>query len=304
MSNGASRSYKLGTRGSLLATTQSQWFADQLTAANPHNNVELEIIKTTGDDLSISLMAPAVPGAFVNALRQKLIEGEVDFIVHSLKDLPSSPHPELSLAAIPVRADHRDVLVSFNNVALRDLPAGAVVGTSSPRRMAALKELRPDLLTSPIRGNIDSRISKVRSGEYAAAILAAAGIARIDRLGEIAEYFDVDFMIPAPAQGALGVECRSEDLEMQKLLASVDHPETRLTATAERAVLRGLNAGCDLAIGAYASIETNTLSLRAELGDIASGVNQKLQASAELASLQDYAAAEQLGLDLARRFVR
>jgi hydroxymethylbilane synthase len=290
----------LGTRGSLLATLQSQWVADQLIGTE----IELKIIKTAGDDLSISLMKPDEPGAFVNALRSALIAGEVDFIVHSLKDLPSAPHPELTLGAIPVREDHRDILISKNNVPLDAIEIGGIIGTSSPRRMAALKARNPQLVASPIRGNIDLRIKKVRDGQYAAAILAAAGLNRIGRSAEIAQYFDVADILPAPAQGALGIECRSNDLAMINLLSKIDHALTRLTSTAERAVLRGLNAGCDLAVGAYAQFENGRLVLQAELGNLESGISQKITESVGLTSVNGFEVAENLGLDVARRFVR
>lgn len=290
----------LGTRRSLLSTVQSQWVADSLIG--PH--IELKIIKTTGDDLSISLMKPGEPGLFVTALRLALLAGEVDFIVHSLKDLPSAPHPELTLAAIPVREDCRDILISKNNIPLDEIEVGGIIGTSSPRRMAAIKARNPQLIAAPIRGNIDSRIQKVIDGQYAGAVLAAAGLNRIGRSAEITQYFDVDEILPAPAQGALGVECRSDDLAMIKLLAGIDDPLTRLTSTAERAVLRGLNAGCDLAVGSYAQFENGQLVLQAELGDLDSGKSQKITESVALSSINDLDVAEKLGLDVAQRFVR
>ena len=290
----------LGTRGSLLATTQSQWVADQI----PGVEIRLEIIKTSGDDLSLSLMAPAQPGAFVNALRSALLAGEVDFIVHSLKDLPSAPHPELTMAAIPVREDHRDILVSLNDLCFDAIRNGSVIGTSSPRRMASVKTRNPSLITSPIRGNIDSRIQKVRNGEYAGAILAAAGLNRIGRSADIAQYFEVSDILPAPAQGALAVECRSEDRAMIELLTHIDDAHTRLTTTAERAVLQGLNAGCDLAVGSFAYLQEGKLFLLAELGDLATGKNQKIQESVEISSIKDFAAAQLLGLNVASRFER
>ena len=290
----------LGTRGSLLAKTQSQWVADQFSDIE----ICLEVIKTSGDDLSISLMTPEQPGAFVNALRSALITGEVDFIVHSLKDLPSAPHPQLSLVAIPQREDHRDILVSFDNLELDAIADGRVIGTSSPRRMATVRVRNPGLITSPIRGNIDSRIQKVRSGEYAGAILAAAGLNRIGRSADIAQYLEVSDILPAPAQGALAVECRADDQVIIELLAGIDDAHTRLTSTAERAVLLGLNAGCDVAIGSFAYIEDGNLFLLAELGDLTTGANQKIRESIKISSINDFNAAKELGLSVARQFVR
>ena len=295
-----SRPLILGTRGSFLATTQSRWVADHLSNVE----VNFEIIKTAGDDLSISLMDPTQPGAFVNALRSSLLARKVDFIVHSLKDLPSKPHPDISLAAIPRREDARDVLVSLGNIEIDEIPKGSLIGTSSPRRMAAIKLRNPSLVTLPIRGNIDSRIQKVKSGEYAGAILAAAGLIRIGRSSEIAQYFDIQDIVPAPAQGALAVECRADDQAMIDLLATIDDAPTRLTSIAERAVLEGLSAGCDLAVGAFCVIDSGNLQLLAELGDLTTGKNQRIQESIKFSSIQDHEAARNLGLTVARKFVR
>lgn len=256
------KTLRLGTRGSLLAKTQSQWVANQLVGLH----IDLQIIETAGDDLSISLTNPAAPGAFVNALRLELLDGKVDFIVHSFKDLPSMPHPEISIAAVPAREDHRDVLISKNSVHLDELPNAALIGTSSPRRIASIHQLNSTLRTEPIRGNVDSRIKKVRDGQYDAIILAAAGINRIGRQADIAQYFEVSEIIPAPAQGSLAVECRRNDYELIKILSQLDHAQSRLTSTAERAVLQKLNAGCDLPIGAFASLDGNQLTLTAQFG--------------------------------------
>ncbi len=290
----------LGTRGSLLARTQSQWVADKFSDIE----IWLEVIKTSGDDLSIPLTAFDQPGAFVNALRSALVTHEVDFIVHSLKDLPSVPHPELTLVAIPEREDHRDVLVSLNNLDLDAIADGSIIGTSSPRRMATVMARNPGLITLPIRGNIDSRIQRVRNGQYAGVILAAAGLNRIGRSAEIAQYFEVNDFLPAPAQGALAVECRADDQVMIELLVGIDDAHTRLTSTAERGVLQGLNAGCDLAVGSFAYVDDGKLTLLAELGDLATGVNQKIQESIKLISINDFNAARELGLSVARQFVR
>ena len=295
-----SKSLILGTRGSLLARTQAQWVADHLNSVE----VKLEIVKTEGDDLSISLMDPALPGAFVNALRSALLSRKVDFIVHSLKDLPTKSHPDIALAAIPQREDARDVLVSLGNIEIDEIAMGSIIGTSSPRRMAAINARNPSLVTLPIRGNVDSRIQKVRNGEYAGAVLAAAGLIRIGRSAEIAQYFDLQDIVPAPAQGALAVECRADDHVTIELLATIDDVSTRLTSIAERAVLEGLNAGCDLAVGAFASIESGSLQLLAELGELGSLKTQRVQESIELSSLQDYETARKLGLQVAQKFVR
>ncbi len=294
------RPIRLGTRGSLLARTQSELVKSWLDISD---GVELVSIKTEGDDLSLSLTKLNEPGAFVTALRTALIKGEVDFIVHSFKDLPSLPYPELELAAIPIRADHRDVLISIGAQPLAALPLGSIVGTSSPRRSASILKLNPEVAVAPIRGNIDSRIQKVRRGEYAAAVLAAAGILRIGYQHEITEYFTVEEMLPAPAQGALAIECRKDDLVMIERLRLIDDPIARLATTAERAVLRGLNAGCDLAIGAFAQYQDGVLRLVAEIGDWQNGEQKRIENSAIVVDVSDIESAEELGLDIAREFM-
>ena len=287
---------RLGTRGSTLARTQSEWVAQYF----PEQKFEFTIIKTAGDDLSLSLFSPGEPGAFVNALRTALLAGEVDLLVHSMKDLPSAPQPQLTFAAIPKREDARDVLVSRNNVSLSQLPDGSVIGTSSPRRMASIKQMNPALNPQPIRGNIDTRIQKVRSGEYDAVVLAAAGLARINKSQDIAEFFSVEQMVPAPAQGALAIECRSEDAELIELLSIIDHAPTRLTSIAERAVLQGLQAGCEVPIGAFAKIEGSQLVLIVELGGSEVQKSKKIVESTTISSVSDFSAAQALGLRVAQ----
>lgn len=289
--------YILGTRGSLLATTQSQWVVDQL----PSTDIVLQVVKTEGDNLALSLTSLSQPGAFVNALRNELLAGSIDFIVHSFKDLPSDPHPDIELAAVTRREDPRDVLISYKNVPLLQLEKGSVVGTSSPRRQAAISAINPHVQIKPIRGNIDSRIQKVKNGDYTAIVLAAAGLARIGRSGDISEYFDLQKFIPAPAQGALAIECRVGDVQLIELLSQVNDPITQLTTTAERAVLLGLNAGCDLAVGAYASLLDSELTLVAELGELDGRPAHKINGSVHIQSLLDIEAAMNLGLDTARQ---
>jgi hydroxymethylbilane synthase len=291
------RTLLLGTRGSLLATTQSQWVADHISGVK----VDLTIIKTAGDDLTISLTSPAQPGAFVNALRSELLAGKVDFIVHSFKDLPSHPHPELELIAIPTREDPRDVLISQDNLSLTDLAAGSVIGTSSPRRQSAITQINPTVSTSPIRGNIDSRIKKVRDGEYSAIILAAAGVHRINRENEISHYLPIEQFIPAPAQGALAVECRNDDDVIAQLLKPLDNPVSRITTAAERAVLVGLNAGCDLPVGAFAQFTDGELKLIAELGDHNGKPSRRISQSIQIDSLEEIQSAYNLGLHVAQQ---
>jgi len=238
---------RLGTRGSRLAVTQSQGVADLITE-RLGREVELVRIRTVGDDLAGPLSAAPQPGVFVSALRDALLAGEVDVVVHSMKDLPSAPVHGITLAAVPPREDSHDVLVTHARCGLASLPSGARVGTSSPRRAAQLHALRPDLEIVDLRGNVDTRIERVRSGELDAAVLAAAGIRRIGRQDEIDDVLEQ--LMPAPAQGALAVEVRSDDADLVAALAVLDDPLTRRQVMAERAVLAGLAATCTSAVAA------------------------------------------------------
>lgn len=256
---------RLGSRGSLLARTQSQQVADAVTATTGRE-VELVIIKAEGDDLSIPLSAPPRPGAFVATLRDALLAGQVDLVVHSFKDLPSAPPPGLVVAAIPDRADPRDALCARDGLRLDDLPSRAKVGTSSPRRAAGLLRRRPDLQIVPIRGNVDTRLRKVTDGEVDAAVLAAAGLLRLGRQAAVTEWLDPLTFLPAPAQGALAVETRTGSLAAD--LAALNDAPTRLAVTAERAVLAGIEAACTTAVGALANwLSPTELELVAELTD-------------------------------------
>jgi hydroxymethylbilane synthase len=243
---------RLGTRKSELATTQSRQVAARLTELTGRK-VELVGVTTLGDVSKAQLAQLGGTGVFVSALRERLIEGGIDFAVHSLKDLPTAPDPRIALAAVPPRQDPRDVLVS--RAKLADLPAGAKVGTGSPRRIAQLRALRQDLEYVPIRGNLDTRIGRVRSGELDAIVLAAAGLNRLGRDREIGQTFEVDEVLPAPGQGALAVECRADRADLIELLGVLDDAATRAEVTAERAVLAALEAGCAAPVGAFALCE-------------------------------------------------
>lgn len=271
--------WRLGTRGSALATTQSNWVAEQLRTSSGRA-VELVIIKTHGDVTSGPLASMSQSGVFVSALRNALLAGEVDFLVHSMKDLPSEPHPGIALAAVPERQVVNDALLTHNRLPLSALPEGARVGSSSPRRAARLLQARPDLRFSDLRGNVDSRIAKVREGELDATILAAAGLHRLGRADEIDELLSLEVMLPAPAQGALAVECREDDVELRAALAALDVPLARVATTAERAVLTAVSATCASAVGAHARFEGDELELVAEVGG--REVGQWLQRSASV----------------------
>jgi hydroxymethylbilane synthase len=243
-----------------MAMTQSGLVAARLTELTGRA-VELVGVTTFGDVTKADLTQLGGTGVFVSALRDKLIEGEIDFAVHSLKDLPTTQDPRVVIAAIPPRDDPRDALVS--TVKLADLPPGAKVGTGSPRRIAQLRVLRPDLEYVPIRGNADTRIGKVASGELQGVVLAAAGLGRLGREAEISQIFEVEEMLPAPGQGALAVECRSDRADLIDILSVLDDARTRAAVTAERAVLNALEAGCAAPVGAYSADHGQELILTA-----------------------------------------
>ena len=291
---------RVGTRGSLLALTQTRLFTSQLCQKHPDLEIEEVLIQTQGDISTEPLNQSKTPGLFVSALRDALLSHEVDFIVHSMKDLPAQPFPGIETACIPLREDSRDGFVSRGNIPLMQLPAGAVVGTSSPRRAARVRQLRTDLTVTSIRGNIDTRIAKVEQGEFDATLLAMAGLNRIGRADMVCEIFENTDFVPAAGQGALSIECRSEDAYVRKLLAVLDDEETRLLVAAERHVLVGLDAGCATAIGAWAFWEQGALILRAELSVESTGESQRVELSAEL-GLDECPRAQELGLEIASR---
>ncbi|MFB4313737.1 hydroxymethylbilane synthase [Actinomadura sp. 21ATH] len=233
-----------------MATTQSQLVADALTRRTGHA-VELVGVTTEGDVSKAHLAQMGGTGVFVSALRDRLLAGDVDFAVHSLKDLPTGPAEGVVLAATPPRDDPRDALCGPAKLA--DLPRGARVGTGSPRRVAQLKALRPDLDVVPIRGNAETRLRKISDGELDAVVLASAGLVRIGRTGDIAEILETDQMLPAPGQGSLAVECRADRPDLIELLGTLDDRATRAAVTAERMVLAVLEAGCSAPVGAYAA---------------------------------------------------
>ena len=244
---------RLGTRASQLALTQSRSVADALTAASGVA-VELVHVSTYGDRTTEAIAQLGGTGVFVSALRDALHAGTVDLAVHSFKDLPTAPTPGLTVAAVPRREDPRDVLVARDGLTLGGLPPGARIGTGAPRRMAQLRALGLGLEVVPIRGNVDTRMGKVTSGELDAVVLARAGLARLGRMSAVTEVLDPIQVLPAPAQGALAVECRSGDTRVLQLLAALDDPAARACVAAERAVLAALEAGCSAPVGAHAEL--------------------------------------------------
>jgi hydroxymethylbilane synthase len=235
-----------------MAVSQSGDVA-RLVTERTGRQVEIVGVTTLGDVSTEQMAQIGGTGVFVSALRESLLRGEVDFAVHSLKDLPTGAAPGITLAATPARDDPRDALIAQNGAKLADLPAGARIGTGSARRAAQLMMLRSDVTCIPIRGNAGTRLAKVRAGELDAVVLAYAGLARIGRTDQVSEIFEPDNMLPAPGQGALAVECRTADTELAELLGRVDHAPTRAAVTAERSLLAALEAGCTAPVGAYAT---------------------------------------------------
>ncbi|MBF0660644.1 hydroxymethylbilane synthase [Rhodococcus sp. (in: high G+C Gram-positive bacteria)] len=248
---GQRRTLRIGTRGSVLATTQAGTVRDALVAAG--HPAELVIITTKGDVTPGPVQRIGV-GVFTAELREALLNGEVDIAVHSYKDLPTFQDPKLVVAAVPPREDPRDALVARDGLVLGELPSGSKVGTSAPRRRAQLAALGLGLELEPLRGNIDTRIGKVDSGELDAIVIARAGLSRIGRLDRVTEALEPVQMLPAPSQGALAVECRSDDAETIALVAPLDDAASRAAVVAERSLLAELEAGCTAPVGALAEV--------------------------------------------------
>ncbi|MFL6117166.1 MAG: hydroxymethylbilane synthase [Catenulispora sp.] len=294
---GSRRALRLGTRASALALAQSGMVAEALTAATGRA-VELVHITTYGDTSRESLAQIGGTGVFVNALRDALLAGEIDFAVHSLKDLPTAEPEGLRLAAVTERAAVNDVLVARDGLKLADLPPGAKVGTGAARRMALLRMLRPDLDVVPIRGNVDTRVNYVRSGRLDAVVVALAGLQRLGRDDEATEVLGVDVMLPSPGQGALAVECRDDDDDLGPLLAVLDAPSTRAAVTAERTMLAVLEAGCSAPVGGHAvAVDDNVLSLTGLVATVSGSRGLRLTETGPIAD------PEALGRRLAERLL-
>jgi hydroxymethylbilane synthase len=244
---------RLGTRGSALALAQSGAIADRIRV-ELGREVVLVRIQTEGDVNRAAIAQIGGTGVFVTALRDALTAHEVDLAVHSYKDLPTAVAPGLAIAAVPLREDPRDALVARDGLTIGELPAGARIGTGSPRRTAQLLGLGLGHEVVPIRGNVDTRIGKVRSGELDAVVLARAGLHRLGRVGEATEVIDPLTMLPAPAQGALALECRDDDDALRALLAGLDDADSRAAVAAERAMLGALEAGCSAPVGGLAQV--------------------------------------------------
>ncbi|MHC0430389.1 hydroxymethylbilane synthase [Streptomyces sp. O3] len=299
------KALRLGTRRSKLAMTQSEQVAQAVRKATGRA-VELVEITTYGDVSREQLAQIGGTGVFVTALRDALLRGEVDFAVHSLKDLPTAQPDELALAAVPKREDPRDVLIARDGLTFATLPDGARVGTGSPRRMAQLNAYARShglrIETVPIRGNIDTRIGFVHSGELDAVVLAAAGLHRVGRIDEVTDFLSVDVVLPAPGQGALAVECAAADAELAAALAELDDPHTRAAVTAERSLLAALEAGCSAPVGALADLlgddqVVKEMRLRGVVGSTDGSTLVQLSTTGSVPHTHDQA--EALGRELA-----
>lgn len=253
---------RIGSRGSQLALWQANHISDLLRAKG--HEVEIEIIKTTGDKITdVALAKVGTKGMFTKEIEDALAEGRVDLAVHSLKDLPTDLPKGFEIAAITTRQNPRDVFLSVHFNSIDELPMGAKVGTSSLRRQAQIKVKRPDLVIHPLRGNVDTRVRKLEEGEYDAIILAAAGLFRLGKTQFVKQVIDEHLMCPAAGQGALGIEIREGDVKMRELLRFLDDAAARATTVCERALLNKLGGGCQVPIGAYAEQVDGILRLTA-----------------------------------------
>ncbi len=252
----------IGTRGSRLAIWQAEWVQSRLRELAPDLTVTLKRIKTSGDKiLDVPLAKIGGKGLFVKEIEEALLRREIDLAVHSMKDVPTALPDGLGILCVPSREDPRDALVSHGGQSFSQLPRGSRIGTSSLRRQAQLLHHRPDLTIAMLRGNLDTRLKKVREGQYDAIVLAAAGLRRMGWLDRVTEYLEPEISLPAIGQGALGLEGRTDDTFLRGLLGPLDHPTTRIAVTAERALLDRLQGGCQVPIGAHARVQDGRLSL-------------------------------------------
>ena len=257
---------RIGSRGSQLALWQANHISALLRERG--HEVELEIIKTTGDKITdVALAMVGTKGMFTKEIEEALAAGRVDLAVHSLKDLPTELPGGFEIPAITERQDPRDAFCSREYARVEDLPNGARVGTSSLRRQAQLKAIRPDLDIHPLRGNVDTRLRKLEQGEYDAIILAAAGLKRLGKTALIKQIIPADIMCPAAGQGALGIEIREGDAKTREMLAFLNDPNARAATTCERALLNSLGGGCQVPIGAFAEVKDGKLHLESIVAD-------------------------------------
>jgi hydroxymethylbilane synthase len=259
----------LGTRGSKLAVHQSEWVQARIRELAPQLNVTLRRIQTSGDKiLDVPLAKIGGKGLFVKEIEEALLSGEIDLAVHSMKDVPTELPPGLDLLCIPTREDPRDALISRDGTRFKDLPHGARVGTSSLRRQAQLLQVRPDLSIGMLRGNLDTRLKKLREGRFDAIVLAAAGLRRLGWEREITEYLSPEISLPAIGQGALGIEGRRDDAFVREVLNGLEHGPTRIMVMAERALLHRLQGGCQVPIAAHATLAGSEVVLEGMVASV------------------------------------
>jgi len=260
---------RIGTRASALALWQAEWVKSELEKKYPGMTVSLTKIKTTGDKiLDVPLAQVGGKGLFVKEIEEAMLAHEIDIAVHSMKDVPTMFPDGLHLSCITKREDARDALLTRNNMKFKDLPQGATIGTSSLRRQAQLMSVRPDFKIAQLRGNVDTRLRKLKEGQFDAIILAAAGVRRLGLAENVSEYIDPSISLPAIGQGALGIECRVDDRELNDLIAFFNHQDTRTCVTGERALLRRLEGGCQVPIACYGQMMNGKLHLIGLVGSV------------------------------------
>ena len=257
---------RVGSRGSALALIQDDEVISRLKRRHPSLQFEVDVVRTRGDADQAASLAGMGLGVFVNEIEQELLDGKLDMAVHSLKDMPTQITPGLRIGAVLPRKDARDVLVNRWNCSFDQLPEGARIGTSSPRRAALIRRHAPQVEVVPLRGNVETRLRKAQGEEADGAVLAAAGLIRMGLDDQVAEYLSPQRFVPPPGQGALAVEIRDDDLRMQEILKSLEHPETRYEVMAERAFLEVLGGGCQTPVGAYARCMGHELLMTVFMG--------------------------------------
>lgn len=255
-------SIRIGTRGSKLALWQAEWVKKALSKAHPDLTIKLVIIKTKGDKiLDVPLAKVGGKGLFVKEIEEALTDHRIDLAVHSMKDMPTEIPMDLMIGAVPLREAPQDILISRSEQKLTDMPEGALVGTSSLRRAAQLRHIRPDITIADLRGNLDTRLKKLDQGKYDAIVLAAAGIKRLGFERRISQILDTDTMLPAVGQGALCIEIRDKNPRIESIVGVLNHRPTHIAITAERAFLHHLEGGCQVPIAAHALIKENHVSI-------------------------------------------
>ncbi len=289
----------VGTRGSQLAVSQTNWVISQLKKHYRDYDFKIQIIKTQGDikkDVPLEIIGGK--GVFVKQIQIALLEGTIDLAVHSMKDVPARLPEGLTMGAVPIRENPQDVLISASGLTMADLPQGSRIGTSSLRRGMQVRQMRPDIQVLPIRGNVETRIKKMREGQYDGIILAAAGIHRLghDLKSQITEYLSTEDFVPAIGQGALGIEVRVGS-EAESLVKAIHHPETGYAVTAERAFLRKLNGNCKIPIAAYGTVDQGYLTLR---GAIAQSKDKKLYFGSKKGTINE---SQEVGSALAQELI-